>query len=111
MIAGRDRLCTDLSRAAGGAAIAKLGAEGIYCAALPRAGLGLALKIEDGDMRGLAPALLGVLRRLAERVPLGFEPAGLGSAVDRHAELPIVHTRGAVTGVLRAVGELRFAAP
>lgn len=108
VIAGRDRPCTDLGRAARGAAIAKLGADGVYCAMLPQPRLGVALKIEDGDMRGLGPALLGVLQRLAERVPLGFDPAGLGPAVARHAELPIVNTRGVVTGVLRAAGSLRF---
>lgn len=110
MIAGRDRLCTDLGHAAHGAAIAKLGADGIYCAALPRAGLGLALKIEDGDTRGLGPALLGVLQRLADRRSLGFDPGGLGPGVARHAELTILNTRGAPTGSLRATGDLQFLA-
>lgn len=110
MIGGRHRTCTDLGQAARGAVIAKLGADGVYCAALPGPGLGLALKVEDGDMLSLGPALLGVLRALAARMPLGFDPAGLGPAVDRHAEIPIHNTRGAVTGALRAIGTLRFPA-
>ena len=36
--------------------IAKGGAEGLICAASPD-GLGVALKVEDGNMRGLRPAL------------------------------------------------------
>lgn len=110
MVGGRDRLCTDLGVAARGKVIAKLGADGVYCAALPAAGLGLALKVEDGDMRSLGPALLGVLRALATRIGIGFDPGALGQAVERHAELPIVNTRGVGTGVLRAVGSLRFPA-
>ncbi len=110
MIGGRHRLCTDLGLAGRGAVLAKLGADGVYCAALPGPGLGLALKVEDGDMLCLGPALLGVLRALAARVPLGFDPAGLGAAVDRHAEIPILNTRGAVTGALRSTGTLRFPA-
>lgn len=108
MIAGQARLCTDLLAATGGLAFAKVGADGVYCAYLPQPGLGLALKVEDGDMRSLPPALLAVLRALAERVPLGFDPARLPESVSRHAELPTVNTRGSVTGVLRAAGQPNF---
>ena len=46
---------TDLMRLRPGW-IAKGGAEGLICAASPQ-GLGVALKVEDGNMRGLRPAL------------------------------------------------------
>jgi len=46
---------TDLMRLLPGW-IAKGGAEGLICAASPE-GLGVALKVEDGNMRGLRPAL------------------------------------------------------
>jgi len=46
---------TDLMRLRPGW-IAKGGAEGLICAASPD-GLGVALKVEDGSMRGLRPAL------------------------------------------------------
>jgi L-asparaginase II len=49
---------------------AKGGAEGLLCAAGP-GGLGIALKIEDGSMRAMRPALAELLRRL------GFEPGEL----------------------------------
>jgi L-asparaginase II len=108
MIAGKARLCTDLLAATGGQAFAKVGADGVYCCYLPKPGLGVALKVEDGDMRSLPPALLAVLGILSQRVPLGFDPARLPESVTRHAELPTVNTRGAVTGVLRAAGTLNF---
>ena len=50
---------------------AKGGAEGLLCAAGP-AGLGIALKVEDGNTRAVRPALAELLRRL------GFETAELG---------------------------------
>jgi L-asparaginase II len=50
---------------------AKGGAEGLLCAAGPD-GLGLALKVEDGNTRAVRPALAELLRRL------GFETGELG---------------------------------
>jgi L-asparaginase II len=110
MVAGQGRLCTDLLAGTAGLAFAKVGADGVYCATLPRAGLGVALKVEDGDMRSSAPALVAVLRALAGHVPLGFDPAAWPESVTRHGELDTVNTRGARTGSLRAAGELRFRA-
>ena len=108
LVAGSGRLETDLGQATNGAVIAKVGADGIYCAALPWAGLGVALKVEDGDMRSSAPALMSVLTQLSARRDLGFAPQGLPATVKRHVSLPIVNTRGVETGVTRAEGSLRF---
>ena len=108
LIAGTDRVETDLGEAASGLVIAKVGADGIYCVALPRAGLGLALKVEDGGMEAAPVALLEALRQLAQRVGLGFEPAELPPAVTRHARPERLDTRGGVTGLLRPAGALRF---
>ena len=53
---------------------AKGGAEGLLCAAGP-GGLGVALKVEDGSMRAMRPALAELLRRLGlETGELGVEP-------------------------------------
>ena len=53
---------------------AKGGAEGLLCAAGP-GGLGIALKVEDGSMRAMRPALAALLRRLGfETGELGIEP-------------------------------------
>jgi L-asparaginase II len=53
---------------------AKGGAEGLLCACGPD-GLGIALKVEDGTMRAIRPALAELLRRLGlETGELGVEP-------------------------------------
>ena len=53
---------------------AKGGAEGLLCAVGPD-GLGIALKVEDGSMRAMRPALAEFLRRLGlETGELGVEP-------------------------------------
>jgi L-asparaginase II len=69
--------------------IAKRGAEGLFCAASPE-GIGVALKVEDGNPRPLRPAM-GAL--LAE---LGVEAAGFGP-------LPLRNSRGETVGAV-AVG-------
>jgi len=64
MVAGTNRFCTDVIVASGGRALVKTGAEGVFCAALPELGLGLALKIDDGATRASQVATGALLRRL-----------------------------------------------
>src|SRR5262249_40305472 len=61
LLAGTARLDTELLEVTGGRVVAKVGAEGVYSAMIPDLRLGLALKVEDGATRALAPALLGLL--------------------------------------------------
>lgn len=63
-VAGTGRLCTDLLDAAGGDVVVKVGAEGVQLAALPRLGLGVALKAEDGSRAASEVALGHVLAQL-----------------------------------------------
>ncbi len=64
MIAGTDRLDSAIADALGSRCLAKTGAEGVYAAALPELGLGVALKIDDGAGRAAEVVLLRLLRRL-----------------------------------------------
>jgi L-asparaginase II len=104
LVAGSDRACTRILRGAAGRVVVKVGAEGVYCAALPERGLGVALKVHSGDGRCAPVALAGVLAQLDERLGLGLphdEWRGLAS--------PAVHdTRGDVVGALEAHGALVF---
>ena len=68
LVAGTGRLCTEVIAGSGGRVVAKVGAEGVYCAALTEARLGLALKVEDGDAESARPALLATLEALAPGV-------------------------------------------
>jgi L-asparaginase len=69
---------------------AKGGAEGLLCASGP-GGLGLALKVEDGSMRAMRPALAELLRRL------GFETGELGIE-------PLENSHGEIVGEVVTVG-------
>ncbi|MBF5044650.1 MULTISPECIES: asparaginase [Myxococcaceae] len=107
LVAGTGRLCTELMALARGSVLAKVGAEGIYSAVVVPLGLGIALKVEDGDMRCAPPALLHVLKELmarsGERFALDLAPLA------HHAEPALRTTRGEQVGSLRAVGALHFA--
>jgi L-asparaginase II len=63
MVAGSKRFCTDLMRAVPRAFV-KTGAEGVFCAAVPHAGLGIALKCSDGASRAAETAIAGLLAGL-----------------------------------------------
>ncbi len=109
LVAGTGRLCTDLMTAWNRKLVAKIGAEGIYSAALVERGIGIALKVEDGDMRASGVALLEVLVQVLQRLGATEDltrPAGEG--LRRHARPPIQNSRGTVTGELRPAGALRF---
>lgn len=96
LVGGTERLCTELMRAARGRIVAKVGAEGVYCAAVPGAELGIALKVHDGATRAAEPALLAVLRALGL-----LEEEELG-ALARWAEPMIRNTREETVGRIAA---------
>lgn len=69
LVAGEGRACTALMRAMGGRAAVKTGAEGVFVAILPEAGLGVALKIEDGAARASEAAIAALLVHLGVLEP------------------------------------------
>lgn len=64
MVGGTDRFDTRVMQAFGERLFCKIGAEGVYCAALPELGLGVALKIDDGAARGAEAAMAAVAQAL-----------------------------------------------
>ncbi len=107
MVGGTGRPCTDLMGLMQGQLIAKVGAEGVYSAALPKHGLGISLKAEDGDMRTAPIALVAVLAQVLMHLGDAQGLRQLRSS-GHQAQIPIRNTRGIVTGALSAVGDLRF---
>jgi L-asparaginase II len=109
MVGGtKDRLDTELIKAGKGRLISKIGAEGVYtvgvlpCAEWP-SGLGLALKIEDGDdHRARPPAVIDALRQL--NVLATDELAALAS----YAPTVIKNRRGERVGEARAAFTLEI---
>jgi L-asparaginase II len=87
LIRGPGAADTTLMRAREGW-IAKGGAEGLMCAAGP-SGLGVAVKIEDGNGRAVGPALAAFLDRL-------------GYPVEKLETAPLENSRGEVVGEIRA---------
>lgn len=98
MIAGAGRLCTDLMACTAGRLFAKVGAEGLYCVGVPGAELGIALKIEDGAPRAIAPAVLALLRELDL-----ISEDDLGVLL-HHAYPEVTDARGEVVGQIRVRG-------
>ena len=101
-----DRLDTEIMRAAPGRLISKVGAEGVYTAGIkpceewPR-GLGVALKIEDGDDRRARPTVVvESLRQLGVLKDESLE------AVARYAFFPVLNRPGDVVGEIVAKFEL-----
>ena len=61
MVAGTDRFCTDVMAALPARVFVKTGAEGVFCAALPELGLGVALKCDDGGTRASETMMAAVI--------------------------------------------------
>jgi L-asparaginase II len=65
MVAGSGRFDTRVMQHFGERVFCKVGAEGVYCAALPELGLGVALKMDDGNTaRACEVAMAALLQRL-----------------------------------------------
>lgn len=96
LTAGPGRTATEIMRRAP-QVVVKGGAEGVMVAILPEAGLGIALKIDDGANRAADVALLAVLDRL-----------GMLGPAERHTlaaflRPPVLTVAGVPAGEMRAV--------
>ena len=99
LVGGTERLDTLLMTAARGKFISKIGAEGVWLCGVPPSpkwtkGLGIAMKIDDGDdKRARAVIAVDVLRRL------GIFDAG---KLKNYSPLPIKNRRGDAVGRVEA---------
>lgn len=66
-VAGTNRPDTQIMRSAPGRVFAKVGAEGVYTAAIPDLGFGIALKCDDGSERGAVAMVNAVLAKLFDK--------------------------------------------
>ncbi|AIF44525.1 asparaginase [Virgibacillus sp. SK37] len=64
MVGGTDRFCTDFMTAGKGRFFGKAGAEGVYCIGDTQTGLGIAIKVADGNGRAVYPAAMETLVQL-----------------------------------------------
>ena len=91
LVAGEERACTELMRAVTEPVALKTGAEGFYAAILPRRGLGIALKVDDGATRAAECTIAALLVRLG--VLKADHPA-----TRRYLDAPILNRRGIEVG-------------
>jgi L-asparaginase II len=96
LVAGPGRPCSEIMAAAPGLVV-KIGAEGVYVAILPAAGLGVAVKIDDGAARAAEVALLATLDRL------GLLDDAERQALAPRLRPPVLTVAGLVAGEVRAV--------
>lgn len=88
-ISGTGRCEMTLGAAASEPLVIKGGAEGVYMAALPERGLGIALKVRDGAGRAAEAAIASVL-------------SGLGVVTEDEARRPLYNKAGTEIGVMVA---------
>lgn len=103
MVAGNGRFDSRVAERFGERVFCKVGAEGVYCAALPGPGLGVAIKIDDGNTaRAAEVAMAAVIERL---VPL----QGDSEAVFMRSlsDVALRNWNGIEVGRLRASAALR----
>jgi L-asparaginase II len=62
-VAGTGRFCTDVMQLFGARVLAKTGAEGVFCGALPEQGLGIAIKCADGAARAAEVMMAATIAR------------------------------------------------
>jgi L-asparaginase II len=100
MVAGTGRFCTGAMTLFSGRLFVKTGAEGVFCAAFPELGLGVALKCDDGASRAsetLMAAVIEAFLPMTDRERARF--------ADRLAP-PVQSRRGAKVGEIRPVAGL-----
>lgn len=99
LVAGEGRACTHIMRACAGKAAVKTGAEGVFVGILPEAGLGIALKIDDGSTRGSHAAIAALLSRYGA---LDLKHP----AYTTYADAPLLNRRNIDCGRIRAAAAL-----
>ncbi|MGL4729207.1 MAG: asparaginase, partial [Bosea sp. (in: a-proteobacteria)] len=100
MVAGSGRFDTRIMQALGARIFTKTGAEGVFCAAIPELGYGIALKCDDGGTRAAEVVMATLAARL---LPL--------SEAEQAAMVPLLapvmrNWNGIEVGRLRAAGAL-----
>lgn len=97
MVSGEGRGDLALMEAGRGDWVAKVGAEGVQAIGVRSRGWGIAVKVSDGAVRGLHPAVVATLDQL------GLLDDVARAALARWARPPVRNYRGIVTGEVESV--------
>jgi L-asparaginase II len=101
MIASDDRIDTQLNRLTGGDHFGKMGSDGVFCVHVHSKGIGIALKIRDGSIRAVAPAVIETL------VQLKTLPSGIAEMFKDFHYPPVKTWSGKVIGRITPVFTLK----
>jgi len=102
MVAGSGRFDTQVMQRLGERAFVKVGAEGVYCAALPERGLGVAIKMDDGNTARAAEVVMATV--IEALVSLSDDEAAF---MRRLSEPTLRNWNGIEVGGLRPTSLLR----
>lgn len=81
-VAGTERYCTEVMAALADQAFLKVGAEGVYIAALPTLKLGVAIKMDSGSAPAAEVAMSAILTKLGFQVPEKWRSVALRNRND-----------------------------
>jgi L-asparaginase II len=95
LVGGTERIDTMIIEATDGRVITKVGAEGVHAGVILEKGIGIAIKVEDGNLRAQQPALLHLLMQL------GAFPERLPEELFDVLRHPVRNSRGDVVGEIR----------
>jgi len=104
MVGGADRLDTIVMQRLGERVFCKVGAEGMYCAALPERGLGVAIKIRDGNNARAAEVVMAAVIEALVRLD-----ADETEFMHGRSDARLRNWNGIEVGALRATPGLRKA--
>ncbi|MCC9595257.1 MULTISPECIES: asparaginase [unclassified Rubrivivax] len=95
MVGGSGRFDTRIIERLGERVFCKVGAEGVFCAAFPKAGLGVAVKMDDGASRACEVVMAALIERFVrlDEAERGF--------VHAFADQPLANWNGLDVGRLR----------
>jgi L-asparaginase II len=102
MVAGTGRFDSRVMARLGERVFCKVGAEGVYCAALPEVGLGVALKMDDGNTARAAEVVMAAV--IEAHLALEGEDAALLRSLSR---VEMRNWNGLEVGTLQAAEILR----
>jgi L-asparaginase II len=100
MLAGTGRFCTSIMEHFRARVFVKTGAEGVFCAAFPELGYGVALKCDDGATRASEVMMASLIAKL---LPLDERDL---HALERHLRPALRNWNGIEVGRLRPAGQL-----
>lgn len=102
MVGNEGVLDTDIMQFSGGQIVAKLGAEGLLCMAIPERRLGIAIASDDGMKRGLGPAAIATLEQL------GISDGEMLCALRERYAGAVPSFKGEPVGAIRPALQLQF---